>query len=132
MENKIKCKNLIKNIAFFLGLTLMVSSHVFTQSLSNMDEIWIYNIARCMADGLLPYRDISMVITPLFPYVCSIILSLFGNEIIVLRFFECFEIAGILFMIYKIMRRLKIKGAVSIILTVRSVLAKCLYKSMVF
>ena len=79
-----KNKRRIINIAFFLGLLLMVSGHVFTQLLSDLDEVWVYNFARCITNGLLPYKDISMIITPLFPYICAMFLKIFGNELIIL------------------------------------------------
>ena len=107
MEEK-KDKFLLKNMLIFLGFVLLASGNVFIQNLANLDEIWIYNFGRCIADGLLPYKDISMVITPLFPMICGLLIKIFGNELIVLRFAECIEVGTILFMMYKVMEKLKI------------------------
>ena len=65
--------------------------------------------------GLLPYRDISMIITPLFPYICSWILKVFGDEMIIFRIVEIIGLASVLFVMYKIMCRLKINKGVAII-----------------
>lgn len=65
--------------------------------------------------GLLPYKEISMIITPLFPMIGALFLKVFGNELFVFRILECFQIAGILFVFYKIMRRLKMNKGVSLV-----------------
>ncbi len=65
--------------------------------------------------GLLPYKDISMIITPLFPYICAGILKIFGEEIIIFRIIETLGLASVLFVMYKIMCRLKINNGVAII-----------------
>ena len=56
--------------------------------------------------------------TPLFPAVSAIFLKIFGQEMIVLRVLEAFQIAGILFIAYKIMTKLKMNKGISLILAV--------------
>lgn len=56
-----------------------------------------------------------MVITPLFPMICSIALKLFGNEMFVLRVFEVLSTAGLLFATYKILTSLKVNKGVALI-----------------
>ena len=112
-----KNKKILKDIFIILGFVVIISGNVFIQEFSNLDEIWIYNFGRCILEGLLPYRDFNIIITPLFPYICALFLKLFGNEMIVLRFAEVIEITSILFFIYKILERLKINNGISLILT---------------
>ena len=50
MESKLKYKSIIKNILFYLGLVFIASGYVFVQNLANLDEIWVYNFGRCIAD----------------------------------------------------------------------------------
>ena len=123
---KLKDKRVAKNILLYLGLVIIVSGHVFTQYLANLDEVWLYNFGRCIANGLKPYTGVSMVITPLFPIICASILRIFGNEMIVLRVFECLHTAAILFLVYKIMTRLKMNKGISLILVFRLVF--CLFR----
>ena len=59
-----------------------------------------------------------MLMTPLFPAVSAIFLKIFGQEMIVLRVLEAFQIAGILFIAYKIMTKLKMNKGISLILAV--------------
>lgn len=118
METNLKNKKLLKNILLYLGFALLVMGYIFTKSLNSLDEIWGYNFARGIANGLLPYKDISMIISPLLPMVCAIFLKIFGDQIIVLRILETFEVAGILFIMYKIMKELKINRGIALLLTI--------------
>ena len=91
MKIKEKNKKIIANLILFICFLIITSGYMFFQLLSNLDEIWVYNFSKCILDGLLPYKNISMIITPLFPYIGAILLKIFGNEIIVFRFFECLK-----------------------------------------
>ena len=113
MKNKL----LLKNILIYVGLILLVSGKIFIREFNNLDEIWVFNTARCFANGLLPYRDFTIIITPLLSMIAGTILKIFGTELIVFRFLECFEIASILFIIYKILIKLKINKSISLIMT---------------
>ena len=113
MKNKL----LVKNILIYLGLILLVSGKIFIREFNNLDEIWVFNTARCFANGLLPYRDFTIIITPLLSMIAGTILKIFGTELIVFRFLECFEVATILFVIYKILVKLKINRSISLLMT---------------
>lgn len=115
-------KNKLKNIALFIGLMIIVSGHVFIQELANLDEMWVYNFARCILNGLLPYKDFSIIITPLFPMISAIFLKIFGDEMVVLRIAEVFEIAAILFISYKILRKVKVNNGVAVVTILRNIL----------
>lgn len=56
-----------------------------------------------------------MIITPLFPYICALFLKIFGDEIIVLRVIECIGTASILFLTYKILKRLNVNESIALI-----------------
>ena len=113
MKNKL----LLKNILIYIGLILLVSGKIFIREFNNLDEIWVFNTARCFANGLLPYRDFTIIITPLLSMIAGTILRIFGTELIVFRFLECFEVATILFVIYKILVKLKINKSISLLMT---------------
>ena len=117
-----KNRKILKNKILFIGFMLIASGNAFVQAFSNLDEIWIYNFARCIVDGLLPYRDFSIIITPLFPMISAIFLKIFGNEMVVLRGIEVIEIAAILFMTFKVLKRLNVNKGVALILVLRNVL----------
>ena len=52
------------------------------------DEIWNYGFAYNIATGLIPYKDFNMIITPLFPILGAIFLSIFGKNLIVYHIFN--------------------------------------------
>ena len=68
----------------------------------NLDEMWNYNTARCFANGLIPYKDISMITTPLLPAITGIILKLTFNGLITSRIINAILGVAILFVTYKI------------------------------
>ena len=107
MTNKIQ-KIINSNIFIFFIILLMVSPTILCRSLNNLDEIWNYNFARNIANGLVPYKDFNIVTTPLLPFVCSIFLKLFCNELIVMRILAILLISSIYFLVYLILKKFKI------------------------
>ena len=92
-------KKIIKsNIFIFLIILFMVAPIILSRNLNNLDEIWNYNFARNVANGLVP----------LLPFVCAIFLRIFGNELIVMRILAIFLISIIYFLIYLILKKLNI------------------------
>lgn len=90
---------------------------IIIKPISNLDEIWNYNTARAISEGLIPYKDVSMITTPLLPMVTAIFLKLIANEIIVSRIFAALLWTGILFTIYKIFTLLIKEENTSLIVT---------------
>ena len=102
---------------FYLIFVIIVSGGILLKNFGGLDEIWNYNVARCIQAGLLPYKDISIITTPLFYIICSVFLKFFGNEFIVMRILSCFVFGGIFFVVYKILNKLKISHGIFIILS---------------
>ena len=75
---------------------------IIIKPINDLDEIWNYNTARAISEGLIPYKDISMITTPLLPMVTAIFLKLIANEVIISRILAALLWTGILFTIYKI------------------------------
>ena len=96
------------NILSIFLLILSIAGVIIPRDLNDLDEIWNYNFARCVADGLLPYKDFNMVQTPLLPIICGLILKLSFNELIVMRILAVFLMTLIFIIIYKILNILKI------------------------
>ena len=117
-----KDKKVKQNILIFFAFILMTTGNVLIQELTNLDEIWNFNIGRCISNGLLPYKDISMIITPLYPLICAGLFKIFGTELLVFRIFECIQTGAILFLIYKILENLKINKGVALACATRILL----------
>lgn len=110
MQDKIKCwwKLHYQSIFIFIGILLIISPVILSRTLNSLDEIWNYNFARNIANGLIPYRDFNMVQTPLLPLIAGLFLKLFGNELIVMRILGILLISALFFMIYKILKKLNV------------------------
>ncbi len=76
-----------KSITAFLPyLTAMLAALcIFCIPLSNGDEFWNYTFAKNIAQSMIPYRDFSIVQTPLSAYISALFLKLFGVNMLVFR-----------------------------------------------
>lgn len=95
-------------IILFLLILITISSYILPKELGDLDEIWIYNSAKNIADGLLPYKDFNLVTTPFLPLLAGGILKLLGSEVLVMRGLAILLGTSILFMMIIIMKKLKI------------------------
>lgn len=101
------------NIIFWIGIFLIVLTSILSRPLANLDEMWNFNVARCISNGLVPYKDISMVSTPLLGFITAIFLKIFGSEMFVTRILAAVLAFGILMLIYFILKRVGIKKSVA-------------------
>ncbi len=105
------------NVLLFLLIFLVILSNILTQTLWSLDEIWNFNFARNVSNGLLPYRDFNMLQMPLLPLIAGIIIKLTINELIVMRILAAILCTGIFYIIYKVFYALNIKKELCICFT---------------
>lgn len=103
---KEKIKAISKDLILFIFIAVMVFSIIAINPISNLDEIWNYNTARAITQNLIPYKDISMITTPLLPMITALFLKLIANEVIVSRVLASVLWGGVLFSIFKILKLL--------------------------
>ena len=113
-ENKIEIGI---SILLILGLFTFVFSNLIKKPVTNLDELWNYNTARAIMNGLIPYKQISMITTPLLPTIVAIILKITIDELIVFRILNALLATSILFMTYKILNTLTNNRIMSLIST---------------
>ena len=101
-------KKYYQNVLFFIISFIIIASIILPKNMNSLDEIWIYDFAKNMADGLVPYRDFNMVTTPFLPFICSLFLIIFGNELFVMRILAIFLITFIFFISYLILKKLNV------------------------
>lgn len=124
MYKKLKKLITIPAVRYTFYFILAFLAAIF-HNLDNQDELWNYNFASCMANGLLPYRDFNMLQTPFSAFVNSIFLSIFGNYLVVIRITGAVLFLMIAIQYDKISRILKLKG--SLVMT-----ASCAFTCMLF
>lgn len=105
-----------KNIILLIFIFFIILSIIIIKPINDLDEIWNYNTARAISEGLIPYKDISMITTPLLPMITAIFLNL-CNELIISRILAALVWTGILFTIQKILKKLIKEENISFILT---------------
>lgn len=111
-------KEKIFDLLLFILFFIVVLSIIILNPINNLDELWNYNFARNIADGLIPYRDFNMLQMPLLPIICGIILNIIANELIVMRILAAILCAGIFLVTYKLFEVLNIKKELKLIFTV--------------
>lgn len=99
----------IKKFMFWACIALIIFITVVIKPLANLDELWNFNIARCISVGLVPYKDISMVSTPLLGFLLAIPIKIFGPELFVSRIFAIVLSVMVLAVFYKLLITLDIK-----------------------
>ena len=113
--NKKKIINiLIQFNIFALSLVLFLVARL-TAPATDLDEVWNYNTANAFAMGLIPYKQVSMITTPLLPMINSIFLKIVFNGIITYRVVMGIIFALIVLFIYLIIRELSSKKLLSYI-----------------
>lgn len=108
---KINKKN-IWRIVFFIVITTFIGTTIFSKEMGDLDEVWNYNFGNCISKGLVPYRDFSMVQTPLLAFINGTILSIFPNNIITFRIIAVLLCSLIFGVMYKIFRKLNINEGI--------------------
>lgn len=105
-------KKILFEIGLFLTFAIFISLLVLNKPLGDLDEIWNYNFANCITKGMVPYKDFSMVQTPLLPFITGGLLSVFPNTLLTMRVLAIILCSSIFFVIYKVCNKLKINQSI--------------------
>lgn len=113
--NKKKIINILTQFSIFtLSLVVFLVARLATPS-TDLDEVWNYNTANAFAMGLIPYKQVSMITTPLLPMINSIFLKVVFNGIMTYRVLMGIVFALIVLFIYLIIKELSNKKLLSYI-----------------
>ena len=113
--NKKKIINILTQFSIFtLSLVVFLVARLVTPA-TDLDEVWNYNTANAFAMGLIPYKQVSMITTPLLPMINSIFLKLVFNGIMTYRVLMGIVFALIVLFIYLIIKELSNKKLLSYI-----------------
>ena len=70
----------------------------------NLDEIWSYGFTNNIYNGLIPYKDFNMVITPFYPFIMSLIFYIFGNNMLVFYIENTFIVVLFIYICSKLLK----------------------------
>ena len=107
----------IYNSLLFALIFITIISIIVLKPLENLDEIWNYSFAKNIADGLVPYKEFNIVVTPLLSIVCGIVLKITFDELIVMRILAAILCSTIIYITYKLFNLLYVKKEIAIIFT---------------
>ncbi|NLC87762.1 MAG: hypothetical protein GX682_03180 [Clostridiaceae bacterium] len=98
------------NIFMFIILFLITSSYVFCIKLEANDQLWNFSNIYKMTNGYTIYKDLNVIITPLYFFIGKIAFSLFESNYLVYSIYQNFIIYLLLFFsIYQLMKKMKIR-----------------------
>ena len=66
------------------------------------DEVWNYGFAYSIYNGLIPYKDFNMIITPLFPFLLAFFMLIFNSNIIVVHIVNSVILVIMCLILYKL------------------------------
>ena len=113
--NKKKIINILIQFSIFaLSLVVFLVARLANPA-TDLDEVWNYNTANAFAMGLIPYKQVSMITTPLLPMINSIFLKVVFNGIMTYRVLMGIVFALIVLFIYLIIKELSSKKLLSYI-----------------
>lgn len=97
------------NIIVLLIITIVVSAMTFWVLAFANDELWAFSSIYKMVNGYTIYKDINVIITPLFYYVGEIFFRLFGSNYLVFRVYQTLIFIFMWFSVYQLFKALKVK-----------------------
>ena len=102
--------NRFKNLILFIMFAFIISIYIFDRGITDFDELWNFNFALNISNGLVPYRDFNILQTPLMPFVSGILLKILGKELLIMRALGVLLSTSIIFMSYIILKKFKINS----------------------
>lgn len=96
---------------------IILLSNVFYVRFGTGDELWNFSNIYKMCNGYTIYKDLNVIITPLFFYLGEVILKLLGVNYFSFRIYNFVIYFALLYLIYNIFKTLKIEKISSIMYT---------------
>ena len=90
----------------------------FFVPLGNMDELWNYNFARCVANGLDLYTEVNILQTPLSVYLAVPFVAMFGGGLLAFRTASYVLLVCLLCLSFSLVRRVTGSVPLSVIVGV--------------
>ncbi|NLU50546.1 MAG: hypothetical protein GXX09_09090 [Syntrophomonadaceae bacterium] len=96
---------------------LFVAPPVLSGTIKSMDEIWVYQFARRILAGYIPYQDYSMLTLPFSAQLNTIFLRFLADELVVLRVVAILTTGATGLLLYTTCRKLEVNKGFSLLAT---------------
>lgn len=92
-----------KYVSYLKYVFVFVAALIFLNFIPfDLDEIWNYGFMHNMYEGLVPYKDFNMVITPFFPFLFSLPFYIFGSNLLVVNVCQSILITAVFILLEKL------------------------------
>lgn len=105
------------NLIIFILIAILSLGSCFNFYIANSDEMVNFLNIYKMANGIEIYKDINVIITPLFFYIGELIFNIFGSNILVFRVYNLVLFTIMNFLCYVIFKKLNINKVLSLMYT---------------
>src|SRR5574344_689212 len=112
MKNKIKLNK--DNIIVLIFLILSIIAISANVRIRVNDELWNFSNIYKMCNGFEIYKDLNVIITPLFFYLGELLFKVFGANYFVFRIYNTVIYTLFYYLIYRLFITLKVEKKISI------------------
>lgn len=125
-------KHVIRTKYFEYGITLLVmllilGICIMGRPLQSLDELWQYSFESNISQGLMPYRDMNLAVTPLSMLWGGLILKILDNQLIVYRLLGTINSTICMMLFYDIMRKMNVDKRIAFCFSVYAGAFYCPY-----
>lgn len=82
------------------------------------DELWNFSNIYKMTNGFLIYKDLNVIITPLFFYIGEGLFKILGSSYLTFRIYNVILVTGFMYFIYMIFKEVKMSKKVASLLSI--------------
>lgn len=102
-----------QNIAILILIVLAVSAFSLNVEFKINDELWNFSNVYKMSIGFEIYKDLNVIITPLFFYIGELLFKVLGTNYLVFRIYNIIIFSMLYFLTYKLFNVLKMDEKLS-------------------
>ena len=110
-----KQKEIKKIVIFFLCILFLLNFSTFCSKFAISDQLWNFQNIYKMHQGALIYKDINVIITPIFYEISNIIFSFLGANVLIFKIYNVIIFFLKFLLMYFIFQKLHFKQALSIL-----------------
>lgn len=112
--NKIKKYD---NLLLFVGIAIFAAIVTFATRIDTGDELWNFQNLYKMVNGYKIYTDANVIITPIFYWIGSALLKLFGANYFIYKMYNVLIYSCMILVVYNIFKQLNIDKNKSLLYT---------------
>ena len=118
MNKIIKILKKRDNIVIFCIMFIISAGICLNLKIAPGDEIWNFQNAYKMYNGFKIYKDINIIVTPLFFWCSELIFHIFTANLFVFRISNCFLMSALFLSTYQLLKKLEIPKSISAMIVI--------------